>query len=122
MRVSEDENHSGVGPTRTCVDPAPMQTLGQALERGHGSKAPGTWASLDRLWAFEGPRLLISTSIHNTAQHLEPKEGRGLASSKAHSLHPQEPLASAVLSVWPLYTVTPTGKTRTWGPEGAKLS
>ena len=47
MRVSEEENHSGVGPTSMCVDPAPLQMLGHTLERGHGSKAPGTWASSD---------------------------------------------------------------------------
>ena len=35
---------------------------------------------------------------------------------------PQGPSASAVLSVWPLHTAPPAGRTCTWGQEAPRLS
>lgn len=52
VRPLEAANDSGVGPTWTPADPAPMQTLGDALEREQGCKVQLTWTTLDGLWAL----------------------------------------------------------------------
>lgn len=52
VRPLEAANHSGVRPTWTPADPAPMQTLGNALEQEQGCKAQLTWTPLDGLWAL----------------------------------------------------------------------